>query len=148
VWSQTFGRVPGAVKRVQVRYAGDKGRKSTLVPIAALLGEEVASNEPRSTHAASSAQRCGAAAFLIPFPGPRRHRLAPARFRRIPLFRLSFFCALAPALWQAIILGGRALFPLWLGTWAGVGTLLGTGMSRFQMLTPQFPLFPLSGARA
>lgn len=43
VWSQTFGRVPGAVKRVQVRYAGDKGRKSTLVPIAALLGEEGAS---------------------------------------------------------------------------------------------------------
>jgi hypothetical protein len=39
VWSQTFGRVPGAVRRVQVRYAGDKGRKSTLVPIAALLGE-------------------------------------------------------------------------------------------------------------
>jgi hypothetical protein len=38
VWSQTFGRVPGAVRRVQVRYAGDKGRKSTLVPIASLLG--------------------------------------------------------------------------------------------------------------
>jgi hypothetical protein len=42
VWSQTFGRVPGAVRRVQVRYAGDKGRKSTLVPIASLLGEEEA----------------------------------------------------------------------------------------------------------
>jgi hypothetical protein len=40
VWSQTFGRVPDAVKRIQVRYAGDKGRKSTLVPIAALLGEQ------------------------------------------------------------------------------------------------------------
>jgi hypothetical protein len=42
VWSQTFGRVPGAVKRVQVRFAGDKGRKSTLVPIVALLGEDPA----------------------------------------------------------------------------------------------------------
>jgi hypothetical protein len=42
VWSQTFGRVPGALKRVQVRYAGDKGRKSTLVPIAELLGTETA----------------------------------------------------------------------------------------------------------
>jgi hypothetical protein len=41
VWSQTFGRVPGAIRRVQVRFAGDKGRKSTLVPIAELLGEEV-----------------------------------------------------------------------------------------------------------
>jgi hypothetical protein len=39
VWSQTFSRVPGAVRRVQVRYAGDGGRKATLVPIAALLGE-------------------------------------------------------------------------------------------------------------
>lgn len=39
VWSQTFGRVPGALKRVQVRYAGS-GRKATLVPIAALLDQE------------------------------------------------------------------------------------------------------------
>jgi hypothetical protein len=42
VWSQTFARVPGAVRRVQVRYSGDKGRKATLVPIAALLGEDLA----------------------------------------------------------------------------------------------------------
>lgn len=40
VWSQTFGRVPGAVKRVQVRYARDGGRKATLVPIEALLGAQ------------------------------------------------------------------------------------------------------------
>lgn len=39
VWSQTFGRVPGALKRVQVRFAGT-GRKATLVPIAALLDQE------------------------------------------------------------------------------------------------------------
>jgi hypothetical protein len=42
VWSQTFGRVPGAVRRVQVRYADDAGRKATLVPIDALLGLEEA----------------------------------------------------------------------------------------------------------
>ena len=40
MWSQTFGRVPGAIKRVQVRFAGAKGIKATLVPIAAFLGEE------------------------------------------------------------------------------------------------------------
>jgi hypothetical protein len=39
--------------------------------------------------AASSAQRCGAAALRIP-------SFALARFRRIPLARLSFFCALHP----------------------------------------------------
>jgi hypothetical protein len=40
VWSQSFGRVPGAVRRVQVRFAGDGGRKATLVPIAALIDVE------------------------------------------------------------------------------------------------------------
>lgn len=40
VWSQTFARVPGAIRRVQVRFAG-KSSKATLVPIAALVdGEE------------------------------------------------------------------------------------------------------------
>lgn len=42
VWSQTFGRVEGAVKRVQVKFAGDRGRKATLVPIGALLDQEEA----------------------------------------------------------------------------------------------------------
>jgi hypothetical protein len=42
VWSQTFGRVPGALRRVQIRYAR-VGRKATLVPIDQILGDEVTS---------------------------------------------------------------------------------------------------------
>ena len=41
VWSQTFGRVPDAIRRVQVRYAG-RSQKATLVPVTALLDEETA----------------------------------------------------------------------------------------------------------
>jgi hypothetical protein len=39
VWSQTFARAPGAIRRVQVKFAG-KGSKATLVPIAAFLDAE------------------------------------------------------------------------------------------------------------
>jgi hypothetical protein len=40
-WAQAFGRVDGAKKRVKVRFAGDKGRWSTLVPLSSIVELEV-----------------------------------------------------------------------------------------------------------
>lgn len=37
VWTQSFGRVPGAIKRVKVRLAGGKSQWATLIPLEAIV---------------------------------------------------------------------------------------------------------------
>jgi hypothetical protein len=40
-WAQAFGRIDGAKKRIKVRFAGDKGRWSTLIPLSSIVELEV-----------------------------------------------------------------------------------------------------------